>query len=839
MNDKPERMPNVPPFVRFVASAVPMVFDNSLSYYEALCALWKYLQDMADVVNNNATLEEEFIDKVNELETYVNTYFDNLDVQQEINNKLDQMAQDGSFQPLLDITFRNYYNEMKNYTDEALENKVSKDGTGEVTYNNLSQSVKEMFTGGNTAVVGVNSVGKADIIDGSIKYQKLDDNGKKGSAGFNQKKYLNFNWEQGTRHSHDPEDHGQLIPSDTSIVCTEPFKLVYGMRITIKTGYRGALYTWTSGTYHAVWAGWQNTDYLIGTSTAEDIEDNEYYLTISNSEGTDISPSEGTDAVDITIDQTNIKPSYFSLEENTQKLLLGKTSTLKITDTFNIGNPIASTVSGFAYSTGPAATGTTDGRNRAWLNTPVFLPAGTTVSCTDDWEALIIQASSVPTTHKVYYPNVYGSEFIVQSDNLYYIGFRKSDNSALADIAGQFIDNLTISIPVSSEENKTIYVSGAGNDSTGDGSEGNPYRQITKALSENPAVIICASGYTYSPISLSSRSNLKIIGDMPTYSTGNRYQPKPIIDNSIALTSASLEAGKVKIPYVASIDSDMYACLVAKTKDLKDTYSQRSEGYYCTIFSDGNQDTAHRYIPVLVQDNVAGHFYYDGSNIYINPFTGNDASTGYSLVDNALDGSLNLANLSECNNIKFENITFKHGSRYLLYANKCSGIEVVSCEFCGSSQRDNLAVNDTNINISDSISYLARNDGFNFHGFGASIITKCIGCNCFDDGISHHDQCTHSIIGGEYYGNGKGGISSPTYGCSGDISGCYTHDNPYGIYSESNPARGNSYVNLNDNLIANNNIGIQFGINVTGVAYNNKLTGNTTDIVNNSSVVFY
>lgn len=107
MNDKPERMPNVPPFVRFVASAVPMVFDNSLSYYEALCALWKYLQDMADVVNNNATLEEEFIDKVNELETYVNTYFDNLDVQEEINNKLDDMAEAGTLQEIITSYIQN------------------------------------------------------------------------------------------------------------------------------------------------------------------------------------------------------------------------------------------------------------------------------------------------------------------------------------------------------------------------------------------------------------------------------------------------------------------------------------------------------------------------------------------------------------------------------------------------------------------------------------------------------------------------------------------------------------------------------------------------------------
>lgn len=113
MNDKPDRMPNVPPFVKFVASAVPMVFDNSLSYYEALCALWKYIQDMTDVINNNATLEEEYIEKFNELKTFVDHYFDNLDVQEEINNKLDQMVEDGTFEEILS----EYFHKLDDFSD--------------------------------------------------------------------------------------------------------------------------------------------------------------------------------------------------------------------------------------------------------------------------------------------------------------------------------------------------------------------------------------------------------------------------------------------------------------------------------------------------------------------------------------------------------------------------------------------------------------------------------------------------------------------------------------------------------------------------------------------------
>lgn len=87
----------VPPFVRYCSAIIPTAFDDSLSYYEALCAIWKWLQDnLVDVVNNNAAVTDEYIKLVKELEQYVHDYFDNLDVQEEINNKLDDMAEDGT-----------------------------------------------------------------------------------------------------------------------------------------------------------------------------------------------------------------------------------------------------------------------------------------------------------------------------------------------------------------------------------------------------------------------------------------------------------------------------------------------------------------------------------------------------------------------------------------------------------------------------------------------------------------------------------------------------------------------------------------------------------------------
>ena len=102
MNDpRVEKQKPVPPFVQFCCAAIPQVFDDSLSYYEALCAMWKYLDETVKVINNNALVTEDFIAKVEELHDYVENYFANLDVQEEINNKLDEMVEEGTLQEII------------------------------------------------------------------------------------------------------------------------------------------------------------------------------------------------------------------------------------------------------------------------------------------------------------------------------------------------------------------------------------------------------------------------------------------------------------------------------------------------------------------------------------------------------------------------------------------------------------------------------------------------------------------------------------------------------------------------------------------------------------------
>ena len=81
-------------FTNYIFKSIPLAFDESLSYYEMLCGVLDLLKTQEEVINNNADL-------LAELEQYVIHYFDNLDVQEEINNKLDEMAEDGTLENII------------------------------------------------------------------------------------------------------------------------------------------------------------------------------------------------------------------------------------------------------------------------------------------------------------------------------------------------------------------------------------------------------------------------------------------------------------------------------------------------------------------------------------------------------------------------------------------------------------------------------------------------------------------------------------------------------------------------------------------------------------------
>lgn len=91
-------------FTNYIFKALPLAFDESMSYYECLCNLLDYLKNtVIPAVNNNADATAELQEKFIILKDYVDNYFTNLDVQEEINNKMDAMVEDGTLAQILNV----------------------------------------------------------------------------------------------------------------------------------------------------------------------------------------------------------------------------------------------------------------------------------------------------------------------------------------------------------------------------------------------------------------------------------------------------------------------------------------------------------------------------------------------------------------------------------------------------------------------------------------------------------------------------------------------------------------------------------------------------------------
>lgn len=94
---------NLTPFKWFVLENFPFIeadFD-ALTEWQLFCKLGKEMNKIINSENTLGTQVENVTNAFIELQKFVNNYFDNLDVQEEINNKLNEMAEDGTLQEII------------------------------------------------------------------------------------------------------------------------------------------------------------------------------------------------------------------------------------------------------------------------------------------------------------------------------------------------------------------------------------------------------------------------------------------------------------------------------------------------------------------------------------------------------------------------------------------------------------------------------------------------------------------------------------------------------------------------------------------------------------------
>ena len=85
-----------------IIGVIPSSYKYALTYEEQIFAIGDYLEKVVfPAINENAEALAELQGLFLQLKDYVDNYFDNLDVQEEINNKLDDMAQHGELQEII------------------------------------------------------------------------------------------------------------------------------------------------------------------------------------------------------------------------------------------------------------------------------------------------------------------------------------------------------------------------------------------------------------------------------------------------------------------------------------------------------------------------------------------------------------------------------------------------------------------------------------------------------------------------------------------------------------------------------------------------------------------
>ena len=152
---------NLTPFKWFVLENFPFIeadFD-ALTEWQLFCKLGKEMNIIINKINNVGTQTENLTNNFINLTEYVNNYFDNLDIQTEINNKLNEMAQSGELAEIITsylevngILAFNTVNDLKNATN--IINGSFTRTFGKISYND-----------GEGAFYKISNIKTDDVID--------------------------------------------------------------------------------------------------------------------------------------------------------------------------------------------------------------------------------------------------------------------------------------------------------------------------------------------------------------------------------------------------------------------------------------------------------------------------------------------------------------------------------------------------------------------------------------------------------------------------------------------------------------------------------------------------
>lgn len=341
----------------------------------------------------------------------------------------------------------------------------------------------------------------------------------------------------------------------------------------------------------------------------------------------------------------------------------------------------------------------------------------------------------------------------------------------------------------------TKYVSLTGSDGNSGDSMSDGYATLQKALQELNGIgtIVVERGIYYGQSVSYEAKDIKILAHTEPYDGTKEDRQLAEFRGSDTLSGWVANSGVYRIPYSGNTRFDMV--FVDKTLPIETTSSRKT---YNAVLWEGNDGVSdYKMKPVLTLaecQSEIGTFFYDGSYLYINP---KDVNKEFNAVKT--DTGFNLAG----DNVTLHDLKFDFYTGVPMRLYKIKNLVGQNCGASHSSTGNGFGFDYTNATMTNCLAHKNRNDGFNMHFYGDTTLINCKGLNNYDDGVSHHEDCTGTIIGGEYSGNGKGGII-PVNGSTIQVYGAVIENNRFGFYTESPNAlsHGNFYKD-NEEAIVN------------------------------------
>ena len=431
------------------------------------------------------------------------------------------------------------------------------------------------------------------------------------------------------------------------------------------------------------------------------------------------------------------------------------------------------------------------------------------------------------SSDNVYYLNMYDVKDLTQNDDDVIeirVDNRKYDVHGTVITGNDVltIDNFMISkkgVPANNSDYESVYVDGSSPHKIENGSHEYPFKTIQRALDVKPNHVLIASGVYNENITAATRPTLKMTAIPPIYNHVDITpdNPKVLITNGKELTLTPDENDPTVLSAYQTYKpfSRLEKVFIKQSMPLIDSGGLLSDGYNVIVWEHSKNNETTRLVPVIDLCQclaTEGSFTYDGTKLYVHPKFSNDSKF---IFTDAYVNKENerLADFRKIGELTLEGIDFKYSYDAAVFIYQCNRVNIKDCEASFSALSNGFATMNTNSNFNNCKGYFNRGDAFNFHGYGNVTVHECFGSNNYDDGCSHHDGTTGTIVGGEYAYNGKGGIS-PTYGADVYVKDVYSHHNKYGCYAVGETKdkfrevihKNNIFINntASDYLITNN-----------------------------------